>query len=110
MSAFGMLLQGKVGDAIIRVIETLTGHKIPQPIADLIHKFTSDAGTVIWNAAGLAIADVRAGKTLDVAAGEVIAQLETQGITAAKSDVLDALGLQLRASPTPAAIDPPVAS
>lgn len=103
MSAFGMLLQGKVGDAIVRVIETIFGIQLPQPLADLIHKFTSDTGKVIWAAGGTAVADVQAGKSLSDTADDVVSQLASQGIAAAKQDVMDAVGLQARANPTPAA-------
>lgn len=97
MSAFGMLLQGKVGDAIVRVIETLTGKPLPKPLADLIHKFTSDAGSIIWAAAGVGVADIKAGKSISDVADDVLDSLAKQGIIAVKADVLDALGLQARA-------------
>lgn len=97
MSAFGMLLQGKVGDAIIRVIETLTGKPLPAPLANLISKFTTDEGQVIWNAGTVAANDVLGGKSIETAADDALAILASQGITAARNDVLDAIGLQARA-------------
>lgn len=98
MSAFGMLMEGKVGDAIVRVVESVFGIKLPQPLADLVHKFSTDAGQVIWAAATVGVVDVKAGKTLSEVADDVLKALEAQGVAAAKADVLDALGLQVRAS------------
>lgn len=97
MSAWGMLKEGKVGDAIIRVIETIFGIKLPQPISDLVHKFSSDEGQVVWSVAGTFVADIKAGKSIGDVADEVLVQLAQQSITAARQDVLDALGLQSRA-------------
>ena len=93
-----MLLQGKVGDAIVRVIESVFGVKLPKELSDLIHKFTSDEGKVIWSAAGAAVADVVSGKPMDQVAGDVVVTLSTQGVQVAKSDVMDALGLQVRSA------------
>lgn len=98
MSAFGMLMQGKVGDAIVRVIETVFGITLPKPLSDLIHKFTSDSGKIIWDAATLAVSEISDSKPIGAVADDVVADLAAKGVAAAKSDVLDALGLQARAS------------
>jgi hypothetical protein len=98
MSAFGMLLEGKVGGAIVRVIETVFGISLPKPLSDLIHKFTSDAGKVIWDAATVGVADIKAGKDIHAVADDIVADLASKGTEVAKADVLDALGLQARAN------------
>lgn len=46
MSAFGLLKEGKVGAAIVRVIETLFGVTVPPELAKLIDVLTSDAGLI----------------------------------------------------------------
>lgn len=46
MSAWGMFKEGKVGAAIVRVIETVFGITVPAPLAILIDVLTSDAGMI----------------------------------------------------------------
>lgn len=46
MSAWGMFKEGKVGAAIVRVIETVFGITVPAPLANLIDTLTSDAGLI----------------------------------------------------------------
>lgn len=102
MSAWGMLKQGKVGDALVRVIETIFGFKLPPELADFVHKFTTDEGQILWDAGKLAVADIKAGKALQTTAEEVWAQISDKVPSMALKDLQDAIGIQARAE-TPAA-------
>lgn len=46
MSAWGLFKEGKVGAAIVRVIETVLGIHVPAPLANLIDQLTSDLGMI----------------------------------------------------------------
>lgn len=96
MSAFGMLLQGKVGDAIVRVIETVLGVVLPKPLAELVHRLTDDEGKILWDAASTALGDLVGGKSFTQVVDDVWDTIKEQVPSKAKADLADALGIQSR--------------
>lgn len=46
MSAIGLFREGKVGAAIVRVLEHIFGITVPAPLANLIDTLTSDTGLI----------------------------------------------------------------
>jgi hypothetical protein len=46
MSAIGLAREGKIGAAIVRILESIFGIHMPPPLANLVETLTSDAGLI----------------------------------------------------------------
>ena len=92
MSAWGMLKQGKVGDAAKRAIVWL----LPGWLASLVLKLWDDLWQMALSAAG-AYADKVLNGTMNIqtAAEELMADLARQSVAISKQDALDAVRLKM---------------
>lgn len=93
MSAWGMLKEGKVGDAIQRVVETVFGVSMPKPLSDLVHRLVSDEGNVAYQVAKDAWDNWNDGEDLLTIAQKAAAEALSKGLSVAEQDVADWLGI-----------------
>lgn len=96
MSFWKNLGKGDVVGAFNNLKDYIFSHLPPQ-LAAFVNKFMDDEGQIIWGACVTALGDAVAGKTIQQIGDDVWNQIKSQVPTKAKSDVLDALGVLLRA-------------
>lgn len=106
MSAFGLLKEGKVGAAIVRVIETVFGVTVPAPLAELIDRLTSDAGLIAKSFAQSAWDAAAESDPLDQIIAKAVAAAVAEGKTDLDKEIADWVGVIDRnsvvAAPSPA--------
>lgn len=93
MSAWGLFKEGKVGAAIIRVIETVFGITVPAPLAQLIDRLTTDAGLMAKSFAQAAWDAAAENDSLDQIIEKAWAAAMTSGESVIKNDVADWVGI-----------------
>lgn len=105
MSAWGMAKQGNISGAIVRVLETIFGFTMPQPLADLVARLTSDAGLIAKSFAQTAWDAAAESDPLDQIIEKATAAAVAEGKTVAKQDIADWAGIIDRnTSPAPAPV------
>lgn len=98
---FGDVLHGNFTHAYSRLVDWYGGW--PPQLKAFVAKLTDDEGQIIWAAAQAALEGAIAGKAITDIGDEVWTAIKDQVPNKAKADVLDALGVLLRAS-TPATV------
>lgn len=92
MSAWGMLKQGKIGDAMKRVIVSV----LPEALANLVLKLWDDLWQMALASAGSYAVKVLAGTiTIQTAAEALAEDLARQSVTISRQDALDAVRLKM---------------
>jgi hypothetical protein len=93
---FTDLLHFNLSHALSRFMDWYKGW--PAPLKAFIAKLTDDEAQILWNVAQIALGDALAGKTIIEIAEDIWPTIEAQVPGKAKSDLLDVLGILLRAS------------
>lgn len=96
---FSDLLHGNFSHAYSRLTDWYNGW--PPQLKAFVVKLTDDEGQILWQAAITLLAGAAAGTPITVIADTAWTDLQSKVPSKAKSDLLDALGVLLRAS-TPA--------
>lgn len=97
---FSDVLHGNLTHAYQRLADWYSGW--PPALKAFVTKLTDDEGQIIWAAAQAALVGLVGDKSITVIGDEVWETIKEQVPNKAKADVLDALGVLLRASITPA--------
>lgn len=89
------VLHGNLNHAYSRLKDWYAGW--PPQLKAFIDKFMDDEGAILWSAAETALASAGDGKNISEIADETWETIKDQVPSKAKSDLLDALGVQSRA-------------
>lgn len=98
---FSDVLHGNLTHAYQRLSDWYSGW--PPALKAFVTKLTDDEGQIIWTAAQAALVGLESDKSITVIGDEVWEAIKEQVPSKGKADVLDALGVLLRAS-TPATV------
>lgn len=109
MSLIGIIESGDVVGAVKKIWSLIFGTDMPSALADLVSKFATTEGKVVWNAATTFLSEIGT-KGLQQAATDGWEIIKDQVPSMALTDLQDAMGIQARSTTSAASPVVPAAS